>query len=286
MGGQTSGETMGYDDAGPHRRWHRPRPDARGAGRRLQSAGGDRRDAPQEEAASKRARARCCWMCVTYRLSGHSTSDASTYRTQEEIEAWTSSTIRWPSYQQKLIEAGVATDARARRRSEQTSSDPHHRDVQARCRPESISPCMDLARRTRTAIENIMFSNQKVDKMPRTVPAMCSCPRRTIPRVQQIAKKAGALCHRKRQAALQERRCYSIRDGIFEAIIDKYSTRIPPWSPTARTSATGAAPSPFTRGLTEALPYHSASSTPRSPRRPSSAPPWATPWPAAARSSS
>ena len=45
---------------------------------------------------------------VTYRFCGHSPSDSSSYRTQEEIEAWKAQDPI-PAYRQQLIDAGVAT---------------------------------------------------------------------------------------------------------------------------------------------------------------------------------
>ena len=45
---------------------------------------------------------------LTYRISGHSPSDASSYRSKEEIEAWQKedSII---SYGKSLVSAGIAT---------------------------------------------------------------------------------------------------------------------------------------------------------------------------------
>ena len=56
---------------------------------------------------------------VTYRISGHSPSDASSYRSKEEIERWQQADpiLR---LQQMLTSAGLATDRRARRRAQQT----------------------------------------------------------------------------------------------------------------------------------------------------------------------
>src|SRR5262245_2101263 len=46
---------------------------------------------------------------VTYRISGHSPSDASSYRSKEEIERWQQAdSIR--AFRAKLIENGIATE--------------------------------------------------------------------------------------------------------------------------------------------------------------------------------
>src|SRR5205814_2510400 len=48
---------------------------------------------------------------VTYRISGHSPSDASSYRSKEEIERWQQADSI-PAFRSKLIESGaVAADA-------------------------------------------------------------------------------------------------------------------------------------------------------------------------------
>jgi 2-oxoisovalerate dehydrogenase E1 component len=46
---------------------------------------------------------------VTYRVSGHSPSDSSTYRTQEEIEAWKAADPI-VAFKTKLILGGIATE--------------------------------------------------------------------------------------------------------------------------------------------------------------------------------
>ena len=47
---------------------------------------------------------------LTYRFSGHSPSDSSSYRTSEEIKAWEEQDCII-SFGKQLIEAGVATQA-------------------------------------------------------------------------------------------------------------------------------------------------------------------------------
>ena len=64
--------------------------DARRAGQRLRPARRHRRLPAQAGSDARRARARCCLDTVTYRFSGHSPSDASSYRTAEEVEHWQS----------------------------------------------------------------------------------------------------------------------------------------------------------------------------------------------------
>ncbi len=49
---------------------------------------------------------------VTYRFSGHSPSDASSYRTKEEVELW-SRVDCIPSFRKRLVDGGVLTAADA-----------------------------------------------------------------------------------------------------------------------------------------------------------------------------
>ena len=47
---------------------------------------------------------------LTYRFSGHSPSDASSYRSKEEVEAWQAvDSIIW--FGSELVKAGIATEA-------------------------------------------------------------------------------------------------------------------------------------------------------------------------------
>ena len=87
------------------------------------------------------------------------------------------------------------------------------------------------------------------------------------------------------QARLQEQGLLSYRDALFEAILAPLLHRPDAGRPTARRTATGAAPSPSTAASPRPCPTTACSTRP-SPRAPSSAPPSATPSRAAAPSSS
>ena len=92
---------------------------------------------------------------ITYRYTGHSPSDSSTYRTEEEIEAEEIDSIE--SYKDRLISGGVA---------EQSEFDAIQESISKRmtkiCRlatDDVVSPRIDLDRNPDT-IASIMFSNE------------------------------------------------------------------------------------------------------------------------------
>ncbi|MDP3179516.1 MAG: thiamine pyrophosphate-dependent dehydrogenase E1 component subunit alpha, partial [Spirochaetaceae bacterium] len=110
MGGQTDGETMGYQVL------------ARvGAGVNPENMHAERVDgynplAVADAVARKKkilleGRGPVLLDTITYRVSGHSPSDASSYRSKEEIELWTGADAI-DSYASYLVERGAATRGR------------------------------------------------------------------------------------------------------------------------------------------------------------------------------
>ena len=105
MGGQTCGETMGYDILA-----------RMGAGVNPEQMYSERVDGYNPLAvidAIKRKKAILAEKkgpvlldTLTYRISGHSPSDASSYRTKEEIEAWDKANSM-DEYQKKLVAAKI-----------------------------------------------------------------------------------------------------------------------------------------------------------------------------------
>ncbi|MBQ6053589.1 MAG: dehydrogenase [Clostridia bacterium] len=186
---------------------------------------------------------------VTYRIAGHSPSDSSSYRTQEEIQAWEEQDVL-KSYSAKLIEANVGSEDVFEAIREEVKS--RITKICAMAVDESISPRMDLFK-TPDAIEKLMFSNEKIEKMEDR-PVEVNMPMSENPRVQAIAKKEryGFDAEGK---LVSKNKVFQLRDGLFEAIIDKFYK-----DPTLITYGEdvrdwGGAYAVY-RGLTEALPYH------------------------------
>ena len=245
MGGQTSGETMGFEAL------------ARvGAGVNPEQMHAERVDGFNPLAVIDAMRRKLHILeekrgpvlldVVTYRFAGHSPSDSSTYRSKEEIEAWQQHDSIL-AYKQELIKAGVATEDELQkvwdRVEEQLTK------IVKIAVDDDVSPRMDLNSQP-DAIAEYMFSNQRIEKMEDR-PCETLIPKEENPRVQQIKRKIRT----KVQEGQSAMRTFQLRDGIFEAIFDKFYV-----DPTLITYGEdvrdwGGAFAVY-RGLTEALPYH------------------------------
>ncbi|MDD2315566.1 MAG: thiamine pyrophosphate-dependent enzyme [Proteiniphilum sp.] len=245
MGGQTVGETMGYGIA------------ARiGAGVNGEQMHAERVDGynplavidayKRKRKVIEEKRGPVLLDVLTYRYSGHSPSDASSYRTKEEVEAWEAQDcIR--SYGEQLLEAGVASQA---------DLDLIADDIQKLVNEmfllainDEVSPRMDNA----DIIGEMMFSNGSVESFSDAKPEVLM-PMAENPRVKKIANKErfafdaeGKLYSKMKQ--------YQLRDGIFEAIIDRFYKDASLIAYGEENRDWGGAFAVY-GGLTEALPYH------------------------------
>ena len=215
MGGQTNGETMAYKFL------------ARiGAGINPQQMHAERVDGYNPLAVIDAMRRKKAILekgdgpvlldVLTYRTTGHSTSDAMSYRTKEEIAAW-AAIDPLITYRRSLVDAGVAKDPEfdtiwGEVRERMTK-------ICALAADKEVSPYLDITGHPEV-IENIMFSNQHVEKMEdRPVDVLQKMEEN--PRVQAIATKARFAIDANGKAVPKLKQ-YNIRDGLFEAIIDKY----------------------------------------------------------------
>ncbi len=248
MGGQTRGETMGYDFLA-----------RAGAGINPAQMHAERVDGYNPLAVIEAMRRKKALLeqgegpvlldVVTYRMAGHSPSDASTYRTKEEMDAWAKEDVL-ENYEAKMTAAGVAgADEFAAIREDVKSLITKVCGLAA---DPAVSPRIDLAKQP-DAIESIMFSNQKVAKMEDR-PSEMLMPKEENPRVQQIARKE-RWGFDKNGKPVSKNKVFQLRDGIFEAVLDKfyedptliaYGEDVRDW---------GGAYAVY-RGLTEAVPYH------------------------------
>ncbi|MCL2488417.1 MAG: thiamine pyrophosphate-dependent dehydrogenase E1 component subunit alpha, partial [Oscillospiraceae bacterium] len=160
MGGQTRGETMGYNLLARF-----------GAGVNPQQMHAERVDGWNPLAVIDAMRRKKPILengdgpvlldLVTYRLTGHSTSDASSYRTKEEFAEWEACdpTVE---FRKKLVEAKVAADG---------DFDTLWADIRERMTKicalsadTAQSPYVDL-QKDRLFLENLMFSNGRQESM-------------------------------------------------------------------------------------------------------------------------
>ncbi len=187
---------------------------------------------------------------ATYRVSGHSPSDSSTYRSQEEIEEWKAA-CPIAAYRSKMVAGGIATEE---------EFDAIEEDIIKRitkiCRmsiDEEISPRMDLDSQP-DIISSIMFSNQSVPSMDTQREAEVLIPKEENPRLKQIAGKA-RFAYDEKGELIPKIKQFGLRDGIFEAIIDKFYED-PTLIAYGEDNRDWGGAFAVYRGLTEAIPYH------------------------------
>ena len=187
---------------------------------------------------------------ATYRVSGHSPSDASTYRTAEEIEAWREA-CPIKAYREKLVKARVATNAEFDAIDEAIIG--RMVEVIKLAINDEVSPRMDLAAEP-DMISSIMYSNNHVKSMDESREPEVLIPKEEDPRVKQIAGKSRWAFDADGKP-VPKMKVFGLRDGLFEAIIDKFYEDPTTIAYGDDNRDWGGAFAVY-RGLTEALPYH------------------------------
>ena len=249
MGGQTNGETMGYQT-----------PARIGAGLLPSQMYAERVDgynplAVIDAYARKKdiikQHGPALLDVVTYRISGHSPSDSSSYRTKEEIEAWEAQDSIL-AYGKQLMEAGLCTQADLEAIRTGVAADML-RNMKLAI-DETVSPRIDVFGKKPNAIGELMFSNQTVRSMDENRKAETLLPYEESPRAQAIAKKVRKGLDEKGNP-VSKNKVYQIRDAIAEPILKKFyedptliafGEDVRDW---------GGAYAVY-RGFTETLPYH------------------------------
>jgi 2-oxoisovalerate dehydrogenase E1 component len=243
MGGQTSGETMGFDVL------------ARiGLGINAQGMNAERVDGYNPLAVVDAMRRKrqviekgegpVLLDLLTYRFSGHSPSDASSYRDKGEMDRWLEiDPIR--TYAEALEKAGIVGAGEAG-----VLREGIREKMRAVCRlaaDEKVSPRIEAER-----IGEFMFSNQRVEKMEDRA-AETLIPLEENPRVKAIAKKVRSAFEAGKPVA--KNRMYQYRDAVFEAILHRFYEDPTLVAYGEENRDWGGAFAVY-RGLTEALPYH------------------------------
>ncbi len=249
MGGQTRGETMGFDFLA-----------RAGAGVNPDQMHSERVDGYNPLAvidAMKRKykvleekKGPVLLDIVTYRYSGHSPSDSSTYRTPEEIKAW-QEIDPLVTYRGDLIKAKIAKDEAFDAILEQVKE--NMTEVVRLAVNEELSPRMDLVA-VPDEIEKIMFSNQHIAKMEDRPCEVLIPDKKDNPRVQQIAKKE-RFGFDKDGKPVSKNKVFQVRDALFEAILDKFYEDPTLVAYGEENRDWGGAYAVY-RGLTESIPYH------------------------------
>ena len=245
MGGQTAGETMGYGIA------------ARvGAGVNPEQMHAERVDGynplavidayKRKRKVIEEKRGPVLLDVLTYRYSGHSPSDASSYRTKEEVEAWEAQDCIH-SYGEQLLEAGLATQEELDATWEGTRTLVNELFLKAI--DEDVSPQM----RNPEVIGDMIFSNGSVDSFSSEEPEVL-LPMEENPRVKRIAGKE-RFAFDKEGKPFSKMKQYQLRDGLFEAIIDRFYKDGSLIAYGEENRDWGGAFAVY-NGLTESLPYH------------------------------
>jgi len=248
MGGQTRGETMGYDIL------------ARvGAGVNPDMMHAERIDGYNPLAvidAFKRKKkileernGPVLLDTLTYRFTGHSPSDASSYRSKEEIEAW-QKVDSLASFAHDLMNEGLLDEAKLS--SLQNEVTGLIKKAMTLSIDDNVSPRMNLDSHPEL-IGDMMFSNGSVDKMEDREPEVLM-PLEENPRVQQIQKRE-RFAFDKDGKPVSKIKTFQLRDGIFEAIADRFY-KDPTLVAYGEENRDWGGAFAVYRGLTEALPYN------------------------------
>ncbi|MEE4115792.1 MAG: thiamine pyrophosphate-dependent enzyme [Marinilabiliaceae bacterium] len=248
MGGQTCGETMAYGIA------------ARiGAGVNKDQMHAERVDGlnplavidayRRKKKIIEEKRGPVLLDVMTYRYSGHSPSDASSYRTKEEMDAWSQHDCI-KLFGDQLLAAGLSTEKDIENIQSLVKDLVYEMFTLAI--DDSISPRMDLDKEPEL-IGEMMFSNKSIDAMEEGEPEVL-LPLGKNPRVEQIARKERFAFDNKGKPYSKMKQ-YQLRDGIFEAVIDRFY-KDPTLVAFGEENRDWGGAFAVYRGLTEALPYN------------------------------
>ena len=186
---------------------------------------------------------------VTYRYVGHSTTDASTYRTKEEIETWQAmDSIK--TFRKQLLDNGVATEDQLKKIESDIKDDITQ--ILKIAIDDEASPRPDL-KKNPDAIRGFNFSNERIEKCADCKPDVLM-PLEENPRVQKNKKKA-RYAFDENGKAVSKIRQFNIRDALFEAIIGKFY-QDPTLIAFGEDNRDWGGAFGVYGGLTESLPYH------------------------------
>ncbi|MEK6796843.1 MAG: thiamine pyrophosphate-dependent enzyme [Spirochaetota bacterium] len=244
MGGQTMGETMGYQFL------------ARvGAGVNPKNMHSERVDGYNPLAVADAVERKkkillegdgpVLMDTVTYRISGHSPSDASSYRSKEEINLWEEGDCI-KEFERYLV-GGKAL-------SQDDANAIKHKAAEKILAATKRAVSLELSPRVDgNYIETVMFSNRTVEKFDDRKPDVLMA-KDDNPRVRSLKTKArfGLDANGK---PLPKTKIYALRDGLFEAMIHRFYEDPTMVAYGEENRDWGGAFAVY-RGLTEAIPYH------------------------------
>ena len=190
---------------------------------------------------------------VTYRYGGHSPSDSMSYRTIEEVENW-KQYDPMVTYRKALVDAKIERDGKF---DDIIGSIKERMLKLCKLAADPVeSPYLDF-KKDPYYVEDLMFSNGAVESMSDRkveIGKDVKIPMEENPRVKQIAGKQRYAFDEKGQLVSNMKR-FNIRDGLFEAIIDRYY-KDPTLTAYGEDVRDWGGAFAVYKGLTEALPYH------------------------------
>ena len=254
MGGQTSGETMAYDIL------------ARiGAGISPTQLHAERIDGYNPlaviDAFSRKRKllednkGPVLLDTITYRYVGHSATDASTYRTKEEIGAWQRQDSI-AAFRGELLRSGTASESELEEVTENIKE--RITRIFRLSIDDEISPRMDLTK-SPDSIRKYMLSNGHRETMAEGVPETMK-PLSENTRVKKLEAKARFALDADGKE-ISKLKQFSIRDALFEAIIRKFY-KDPTLIAFGEDNRDWGGAFGVYGGLTESLPYHRFFNTP------------------------
>jgi 2-oxoisovalerate dehydrogenase E1 component len=245
MGGQTYGETMGFGilariGAGVN-------PDAMHAER----VDGYNPLAVADAIERKRAileagKGPVLLDTITYRISGHSPSDASSYRSQEEVDLWLEHDCV-AGFGKYLVDNSHAAESDLEERKAVVLE-----KLRKTC---ALATCTETSPRLNVGVHlgGMMFSDTPQEKMDDREPEVL-IPYEENPRLVKNARKSRSAFGPDGKP-LSKARCIALRDALFEAMLHRFYTDPTMVAFGEENRDWGGAFAVY-NGLTEALPYH------------------------------
>ncbi len=185
---------------------------------------------------------------LTYRFSGHSPSDAMSYRTKEEVDEWMAQDAI-PAFAKELVDAKIATKA---------DIDANLAAAKAlvfgafkKAIDPAVSPYLDLDKPEN--LEHLMYSNRVQPALDSRAPEVL-LPKEENPQVKRLAAKSRfGLDENGKKISGMKTIVY--KEAIFEAVLDRFheDPTLAAWGEENRDWGGAFA---VYRGLTESIPYH------------------------------
>ncbi len=187
---------------------------------------------------------------VTYRFSGHSPSDASSYREKNEVDQWLKADSI-ANYRQNLIQHGIYTEAELQ--AEQNRVEQAVLRAYKRAIHPDLSPRASL-HSVGNLLEKTTFSNQNELSLDTSRKPVTCLEIQDNPRVQKLQSRSRTGLGED-GLPLPKQRCIGMRDALFEAIIHHFHTDPTLIAYGEENRDWGGAFAVY-QGLTEHLPYH------------------------------